>query len=81
VEPWEAALIAKRVHRLNDTASSEAHSTQRLGGRLASTTFGLGGKLQVRAQFLFEIAIPTPSAQRAEQTMNPFANPHRPLSS
>ena len=59
VEPWQAALIAQRLHGLIDAASPDSRGSYSALGRARMVPLVLDGQLQMQPQFLFEVAIRT----------------------
>jgi hypothetical protein len=73
VQPWQAALIAKRLHRLGDASRVDAGRLRRALGCLATAQGILGGELQMEPQFLLQVAIIPASAEGSPEPPDPLA--------
>jgi hypothetical protein len=73
VDPWQASLVAKRVHCLRRTSGRKPGSPRSGGGVEPSSTRLFCGHVHVQLQFLFEVGIAPAREQRATEAMKPLA--------
>ena len=72
VEPGKASLVAHRLHGLRDAAGRDpGYAPSALGG-LAAAAGVLGGELEMKRQFLLEIAIRAAPPEHAAEAGDPF---------
>lgn len=73
VQPWHAALIPERVHRLRRASRLNPCGARRIVGGETTTSCVLCGQLQVRPKLAFQVGVTPARPQRSPETLNPFA--------
>ena len=73
VEPRQASLVAKRIHRLRGTSGLEPCGACGIGGVETTVSGVFCGQFQVQPELLFQIAVGPARKQRSPETVNPFA--------
>jgi hypothetical protein len=79
VEPRQALLIAKRIHRLRHTSCLKPRGAAGISGGETTTTRGLRGHFQVQAELLFQVAVASAREPGSREAVNPFAKNAHPV--
>jgi hypothetical protein len=73
VEPRQASLVAKGIHRLRGASGLESRGTHGIGGAQATASRVFCTEFQVQPELLFQVAVAPLWKQGPPETVNPFA--------